>query len=956
MSTSASAIQSGLERARLLEHLVYQQLGGAVGEIASILLSRGALSFPQLIKLTSLPPALVHSSLLVLSTHTLLFHSETEVGGRLTELYELNHDAVERRIRGGLYVEMASEWDGGEELSTVIEVLWKEGILTREDLYEVMRQKIMHKREMELGAEQEEPKGKKRARTEDQATEAAERLVRKAFAQGFVNIVTPGSQLSPSSLEIKWEEELRSTIKGIPTTKELARVKKMLREKQEEWAEEEQARARGKGAEVEAEQDDDEPKRKKRRKKGKAAPVASSDEDELEDDGFVVKKPDPPLPEEVFFKINEERFHIRWRAQLLRSYAGELYNSHVATVFGVILDIVSTETQLMIEPISRFVSLHEINKVFDRLPESSKPDLSQTFAKHKQDSSWPPKRDRSGDYILAVCEVLSGLDQWGVSTREHFLMQQGEGSHAKWAVDWRTLGKAMKRSLVEAVVRDKLGEHAIRCWRILEAKGKLDEKHLARLAFLSVKETREVLGRLSSSGLIEPQEVPRSADRAPSRTLYLWFVDFNKVVTSLIAHHYKALANLQAQRQHQLEERRGLVDKRERTDVRENEALLTKRDQEAIAELDKTMEALAVAEQRLDEQLFVLREFDPDPAVIAGAAKLRYSQLSDDSINTRSLDLDLTPLATRELPALFDAQFAGAVNFLRYCPALFDDLLELVGFKGLTGKLVHLAVVSPANGEHGRPDLTLSLSLAWDGIIEVFIEVKGVKLVDEGTFVAFEEAAIDRRRLRIASDIAPDWAMAQPDTAPLIVHGAVSARTRRATSSKAVSAPPVLPTIAEGSNFIMRDAEDIESGLPASVDPAPVDEQVSAEGKPRPKRQPPSPRQWIEVGIHDLKEKPIPFGRLSPRGKHVVLLYQQLAVQVAVLRKRRPNAPFLAGMVATPAHTLFVMCIGKTFLVGRHGCNLAKAVRVLSALFFFTVQSTKVVSRPLILKRQLGAS
>lgn len=125
-----------------------------------------------------------------------------------------------------------------------------------------------------------------------------------------------------------------------------------------------------------------------------------------------------------------------------------------------------------------FVSLHEINKVFDRLPEASKPDLSQTFAKHKQDSSWPPKRDRSGDYILAICEALSGLDQWGVSTREHFLMQQGEGSHAKWAVDWRTLGKAMKRSLIEAVVRDKLGEHAIRCWRILEAKGKLDEKHV----------------------------------------------------------------------------------------------------------------------------------------------------------------------------------------------------------------------------------------------------------------------------------------------------------------------------------------------------------------------------------------------------------------------------------------------------------------------------------------------
>lgn len=73
---------------------------------------------------------------------------------------------------------------------------------------------------------------------------------------------------------------------------------------------------------------------------------------------------------------------------------------------------------------------------------------------------------------------------------------------------------------------------------------------------------------------------------------------------------------MQAQRQHQLELRRGLVDKMERTDVRKDDSLLTKRDQEGIVELEQTLEALAVAEQRLDEQLFVLREFDPDPAAV----------------------------------------------------------------------------------------------------------------------------------------------------------------------------------------------------------------------------------------------------------------------------------------------------------------------------------------------------
>ncbi|CEQ40776.1 SPOSA6832_02433 [Sporobolomyces salmonicolor] len=669
-----SSVVSSIERTRLLEHLVYQQFGNAVGEVAGILLSRGALSFPQLLRLTALAPPIVHNALLVLSVHSLLYHSDTEVNGRITELYELNHDAVERRLRGGRYAEMAEEWEGGPELSEAIEWLWREGMLRKEDLHEVVKQRILTRATEVTPEELLDPKGKKRARitTDDEgpssrfwrsparvltrdrmpaAQHAAEMLVRRAFAQGYISVVTPGSQLSPSSLEIKWEEELRLTIKGqagaasasgppiethpsrstgIPTSKDLANVKKLLREKQEEWAEEERARAKGKvcrrlrsprfaltiltlhsasqGGDA-AEQSDDEPKRKKRRKR-KGQPE-SSDEEEIE-----LRKVDPPLPDEVFFRINEERFHIRWRAKLLTSFARDLYNPHVAAVLGVILDIVSNETELMSEAQSRAVSLNELGVAYEKLPPSRKLDLSAAFAHNKKDRSWPPPRGRTIDYILAICEVLSGQDQWGMSSREMFLLQVGEAQHAKWSVNFAILGKAMKRALVEAIVKEKLGQEALRCWRIMEAKGKLDEKHLARLAFLSVKDARETLGRLSDASLIEPQEVPRSADRAPSRTIYLWFVDFNKVVTALVGHHYKALANVQAQRVRQLDLHRGLIEKRERSDVRADPSLLSKRDREGIAALDQTLEALAVAEMRIDEQLFVLREFDPDPTEV----------------------------------------------------------------------------------------------------------------------------------------------------------------------------------------------------------------------------------------------------------------------------------------------------------------------------------------------------
>ena len=78
-----------------------------------------------------------------------------------------------------------------------------------------------------------------------------------------------------------------------------------------------------------------------------------------------------------------------------------------------------------------------------------------------------------------MCEVLAGIDQWGMATREMFLRQDGEGQHAKWIVDYAILGRAMKRATVESIIRDKIGDKALRCWRIMEAKGKLDEKHVS---------------------------------------------------------------------------------------------------------------------------------------------------------------------------------------------------------------------------------------------------------------------------------------------------------------------------------------------------------------------------------------------------------------------------------------------------------------------------------------------
>ena len=52
---------------------------------------------------------------------------------------------------------------------------------------------------------------------------------------------------------------------------------------------------------------------------------------------------------------------------------------------------------------------------------------------------------------------------------------------------------------------------------------------------LPLKDTREILYKLLQHGYIYLQEVSKSSDHAPSRTIYLWKVDLTRVKEEIIA-------------------------------------------------------------------------------------------------------------------------------------------------------------------------------------------------------------------------------------------------------------------------------------------------------------------------------------------------------------------------------------------------------------------------------------
>lgn len=116
---------------------------------------------------------------------------------------------------------------------------------------------------------------------------------------------------------------------------------------------------------------------------------------------------------------------------------------------------------------------------------------------------------------------------------------------------------------------------------------------------LAPKDVRVITAALSASSLLELQEVPRSADRAPSRTFYLWHVDLARAYAAMISHLYKTMANLIQRKAAELEKKRGLVERRNRVDVRESGGeLLGEVDKKEGKELDDKLLKLTLAEMR----------------------------------------------------------------------------------------------------------------------------------------------------------------------------------------------------------------------------------------------------------------------------------------------------------------------------------------------------------------------
>lgn len=213
---------------------------------------------------------------------------------------------------------------------------------------------------------------------------------------------------------------------------------------------------------------------------------------------------------------------------------------------------------------------------------------------------------QNGDRIKMVnrfCELFA-MDSL------KFLRKIGTRSMGEWQVDYSALSQTLRQLEIESMVQQKFGDLAPRLLRIVKDKIKVDEKQLSTIALLKQKDIRHVLTSLHEVGALDLQEVPKRLDRQPSMTYFLWFHNPARAVSCMAQDLCKGLARIHQRLQFELQNRKRLLDKSQRTDVRNKESeYLSKGELAELRKIRLVEEKLLAQSARLENSYSILIDF-----------------------------------------------------------------------------------------------------------------------------------------------------------------------------------------------------------------------------------------------------------------------------------------------------------------------------------------------------------
>ena len=137
-------------------------------------------------------------------------------------------------------------------------------------------------------------------------------------------------------------------------------------------------------------------------------------------------------------------------------------------------------------------------------------------------------------------QVEGALDLLTEDATELVSMATNHTNQSTYCVNMMRIMEVMQLKELEGGIRDKFGAEAMRVFSLLVYQKQLEQKQIADMAMMPLKDTREILYRLLKEEYIVLQEISKAVDHAPSRTFYLWHAKVISVSTKFLANVMEA--------------------------------------------------------------------------------------------------------------------------------------------------------------------------------------------------------------------------------------------------------------------------------------------------------------------------------------------------------------------------------------------------------------------------------
>ncbi|KAF9197819.1 RNA polymerase III subunit C82, partial [Haplosporangium sp. Z 27] len=546
---------------RLCRLIVREHFGPIVEKVANVLLRKGRMPVGQIAHFTTLKPRQVRECLFVMIQHNIAVFAETQEKTRIVTYYEIKKPELLHRALIPKVLYSSEKWFEREG-SLVTSTILTHGKLTISDCLRYIQSNTFSSVILT-------------GRSEAQRTLAIKKAFTKMVKEKCLIAVTPSDSMT--EIDRDMVEEKRETDKMTlpPTVSELANIRAAL------------------GAQKNKDQGSN--------ILGLKRTLDVGDNDEFDGDKRrrLMTDKDLVIVEEVesdvYFKINYERYIIRWRNMQIASLYETRLNPTAKKIISTMLQLAEDR---MINIKEDFTSPVNTTLVLNNVPDDI--NLVDTLEFDPQELGSSNTKPRVGECLEKYFQILEE-DKMQIVKRD-------AGRAGQYIISLKAASKILKQNMIQDIVATRFGAPYVRIMNMLLEKGKLEEKQISRFSMMPVKDVREKLTTLCTFGILNLQEVPKTNDRAPSRTFYLWEVLLPRAASSLVDRLYHTMANLRQRRFVEKEKRAVLLEKCERSDVKDDARLLNDAERRELDTLNSVLEMLEVQELRIAEMAITLKE------------------------------------------------------------------------------------------------------------------------------------------------------------------------------------------------------------------------------------------------------------------------------------------------------------------------------------------------------------